>query len=153
MKDGSQVITFVVDPGAQGGYAVCFGGLRAITLHNLETFQDLLEHVDELQQLHKGYLRCVLEDVPSYTGRDIPSYTSFKLGKNVGQLEGMFRALRIPVEFISPRKWQSKFTGLKGLTGGPRKRALRDHAARLYPLLKPTLKTADALLMAHYHFS
>ena len=155
MKDDNQVITFAVDPGASGGYALCFGGLRAITLHNLDTFSDLLEHVTELEGIHKGFLRAIIEDVPPYAGKNIPSYTTFNLGRNCGQLEGLFRAKSIPVEFVSPKRWQSKFTGLKGLQGAPRKRALKDHACRLYPTLlpKPTLRTCDALLMAHYFFT
>jgi hypothetical protein len=153
MKDDHQVITFSIDPGASGGYAVCYGGLRAITLHNLDTFGDLVDHVLELEGIHKGFLRALIEDVPAYAGKNIPSYTTFKLGKSCGQIEGLFRARQIPIDFVSPRKWQSKFTGLKGLTGAKRKKALRDHAHTLYPLLKPTLKTADALLQAHAFFS
>jgi hypothetical protein len=148
-----QLITLVFDPGSSGGYAVCFGGLNAITLHNLLSPSDLIDHILELEEIHKGFLRAVLEDVPPYAGKNIPSYTSFKLGRSCGFLEGLLRGRQIPVEFLSPKKWQKPLGGLKGLTGTKRKAVLRDHACRLYPLLKPTLKTCDALLMAHYHFS
>lgn len=147
-----QLITLVIDPGASGGYAVCFGGLNAITLHNLNSQADFIDHLLELEEMHKGFLRSVVEDVPPYAGKNIPSYTSFKLGRNVGFLEGALRGRQIPIEFVSPRKWQKPLSGLKGLTGNPRKKVLRDHACRLYPLLKPTLKTCDALLLAHYFF-
>jgi hypothetical protein len=155
MKEENKVVTFAIDPGVNGGYAVIFGSLNAITLHNLDSFGDLLEHVTELEGIHKGFLRAVIEDVPPYAGKNIPSFTTFKLGRSCGQLEGLFRARFIPVEFVSPKKWQSKLTGLKGLQGASRKRALKDHALRLYPTLlpKPSLKTCDALLMAHHFFT
>jgi hypothetical protein len=149
----NQEVTIVIDPGSSGGYAICFGGLKAITLHNLQSPSDFIDHVLELEEIHKGFLRSVVEDVPSYAGKDVPSYTSFKLGRSCGFLEGVLRARQIPVEFISPRKWQKNLGGLKGLSGSPRKRVLKDHASRKYPLLKPTLKTCDALLMADYHFN
>jgi len=149
----SNITTLTFDPGAKGGYAICYGGLKEITLHNLDSFSDLLEHILELEEIHKGFLQAVVEDVPAFAGKDIPSFTSFKLGKSCGQLEGLLRARLIPVHLLSPRKWQAGFTGLKGLSGTIRKRALKDHAHRLYPTLKPTLRTADALLMAHYFFT
>lgn len=149
----SQLITFAIDPGASGGYAVCYGGLNAITLHKFESNADFIDHVLELEGIHKGFLRSVVEDVPPYAGKAIPSYTSFKLGRNCGFIEGVLRGKQIPVEFVSPKKWQASLTGLKGLTGSSRKRKLRDHANRLYPTLKPTLATCDGLLLAHYHFN
>ncbi len=153
MNKDNQAIYLSIDPGASGGYAVCYGGLNAITLHNFQTNADFIDHVLELEGIHKGFLRSVVEDVPSFAGRDVPSYTSFKLGKNCGFIEGVLRGLRIPVDYVSPKKWSAPLTGLKGLTGAARKRALRDHASRLYPLLKPTLKTCDALLLAHFYFN
>ena len=153
MANESQLNTLNIDPGGKGGYAVCYGGLKEITLHNLDTVSDFLEHILELEEISNGFLQAVLEDVPPYAGKNIPSYTSFKLGKNCGQIEGILRARQIPIHLISPRKWQAGFSGLKGLSGTARKRALKDHAHRLYPTLKPTLRTADALLMAHYFFT
>ena len=64
-----QLVTTVFDPGSSGGYAVCFGGLNAITLHNLLSPSDLIDHVLELEEIHKGFLRAVLEDVPPYAGQ------------------------------------------------------------------------------------
>lgn len=148
-----QLITVVIDPGQSGGYAVCFGGLKAITLHNLNSPSDFIDHILELEEIHKGFLRAVVEDIPPYCGQNIPSFTTFKLGRSFGFVEGVLRGRQIPVELISPKKWQKPLSGLKGLSGSARKRVLKDHSCRLYPLLKPTLKTCDALLMAHYHFS
>lgn len=143
----------IFDPGKNGGYAECHNGLNDIILHKLDSSADFIEHMLELEQTHKGFVRAVIEAVPPYAGKNIPSYTSFKLGHNCGFIEGVLRARQIPVEFLSPKKWQKPLTGLKGLTGSGRKKALRDHANRLFPTLKPTLATCDALLMAWYKFN
>ena len=54
-------------------------------------------------------------------------------------------------ELVAPKRWQAGLH-LKGLKGSERKRALRDNAFRLYPDLKPTLKTADAILLCDYFY-
>jgi len=132
-----------------GAYAVTYKG-KIISIHNLGSLSDLNDHVSELEANPEGLLQAVIEDVPPYAGKNIPSFTAFKLGKSCGQLEGFFRGRLIPVQFLSPKKWQAPLSGLKGLTGSPRKRVLKDHACRMYPHLKPTLRQADALLMAHF---
>ena len=143
-------VTFVLDPGKSGGYVVCYEGLKALTLHNLDGLSELLDHLEEYKAEHR---EALIEEVPSYAGKDIPSSTTFKLGYSCGALEGAFRALEIPVHFVGPKTWQKGLSGLSGLTGAPRKRVLKEIAHRLYPTLKPTLRTADALLMAHYFFT
>ena len=143
-------VTFVLDPGKSGGYAVCHEGLGAITLHNLEGLSELLDHVAEYKSEHR---EAVIEEVPCYCGKDIPGSSTFKLGYSCGMLEGAFRGLEIPVHFVGPKMWQKGLSGLTGFTGAPRKRVLKEHAHRLYPILKPTLKTADALLIAHHFFT
>jgi hypothetical protein len=140
----------VFDPSLTNGAYTYINKGKVISLHNLGSLSDLLNHVLELEGNPEGFLQAYIEDVPCYTGKNIPSHTSFKLGKSCGQLEGFFRGREIPVEFVSPKKWQAQFSGLKGLSGNPRKQKLKQHAERLYPNLKPTLRQADALLMAHF---
>lgn len=132
---------------------MCLEGLKEnrITLHNLQSNADFIDHVLALEEAHAGLLQGVMELVPPFVaGKNIPSSTGFKLGRSCGFIEGVLRGLRIPLELVSPKKWQAGLQGLKGVTGAPRKRLLRDHACRLYPTLKPTLKTCDALLLAHF---
>lgn len=150
MRAVKESTTMVFDPSlTHGGYAVISKG-EVVSLHNLGSLSDLLDHVIELEGNPEGFLQAVIEDVPCYTGKNIPSHTAFKLGKSCGQLEGFFRGRLIPVEFLSPKKWQAPLGGLKGLSGNPRKQKLKDHACRMYPNFKPTLRQCDALLMAHF---
>ena len=151
MASVEQEVLIAVDPGANGGYCVCLGSPRAMTAHNLKSPSEFTEHVHELLEMNEGFVRGIVEDVPPFCGVAVPSHTSFKLGRNFGMIEGIFRGLKIPYELVSPKRWQTGLP-LKGLKGSERKRALRDNASRLYPDLKPTLKTADAILLCDYFY-
>ena len=144
-------VTFGIDPGYNsGGYTVCVEKTKNMVAYPLDSISSLLEHLHEYKDLRR---RIVLEDVPPYVGKDIPSSTSFKLGQSCGLIEGLALGLYIPCEKITPKRWQKGLSDLKGKTGSPRKRVLRDHATRLYPHLKPTLRTADALLLTHFYLT
>ena len=151
-SEGQGLITFVVDPGKTGSYALCQNGLELIELFNLDSLTDFIEHVRLANEARPGFVRAVLEDVPSYCGKDVPQFTVFKLARNFGFLEGLFRGLQIPIEYYTPRKWQRPIPNLAKKTGIERKRAIREHASTLYPLLKPTLRNSDSLMIAHFHF-
>ena len=74
-------LTIAIDPGKSGGYAIAWNGLQTINLHTLdedfefvEHMQDLLDHPDVTE------IEAVIELVPPFAGKMIPSSTSFKLG-------------------------------------------------------------------------
>lgn len=134
-----------VDPGVGGGMALGHGGLV-----NLYPFRTESEFLDLLNS--NDIAAAVVEEVPPYVGRAIPSSSSFKLGYNYGFEVGALRAMGIQVNLVRPQVWQKGLSGLAKLKGAPRKRKLRDHATRLYPHLgKITLACADALLMLHWY--
>lgn len=147
-------LTIGIDPGKSGGYAVAWGGLHDIKLHSYGEDFEFVEFVQDLKD-HPiiTCIDCVVEDVPSYAGKNVPSHTSFKLGKNCGVIEGTLRMAEIPFDLVRPQVWQKGLSGLKGLTGTERKRALKNHAVRLFPKLKITLATADAILILRHHLS
>ena len=133
-----------VDPGVGGGFAIGQGGLV-----NTYKFTTESEFLDLLAG--KELAAAVVEEVPPYVGRAIPSSAAFKLGYNYGFEVGVLRAMGIPVHLVRPQKWQKGLSGLGKLKGAPRKRKLRDHAVRLYPHLgKITLACADALLILNW---
>jgi len=83
---------------------------------------------------------------------------AFEFGRNVGHWEGIISAFGLDerVTLVDPRTWQNYFPG-----GGPdlegvgddyelRKRVLKNFAIEIFPGIKVTLKTADALLVAAY---
>ena len=137
-----------VDPGVSGGMALWRPG-KEITL---KKFTDEVEYIAFIKSI-RGSGRAIVEHVPKYIGNEMRASHSFTLGHNVGFEIGVLMALNIPVELVRPQKWQGPLSGLKGLKGPPRKRALKEHAKILYPGLKITLANADALLILHHHLA
>lgn len=133
-----------VDPGAKGGIAFKRG--EKITLKGFTKFTET-EFLEAVRDYDPENTVAVVESVPPYVGKAIPSSSAFKLGYNYGFEVGVLMALKFPVHLVKPQKWQAGLSGLAGLTGTPRKRQLKNHACRLYPQHKITLATADALLI------
>ena len=141
-----------IDPGASGGFCQ-FIGTRAIHAWKFTSLSDFVDDLFEIKADPDLTLELVLEDVPPFAGKNIPSSTGFKLGKSCGFYEGVARGLRIPCHMVRPQTWQKGFGGVKGQSTSVKKRILKDHASRLYPQLgkQITLATADAVLIGHFH--
>jgi len=145
-------VTIGIDPGKSGGYAIAWGGLHDVKLHSIGEDFEFVEHIEDLQD-HPliTSLEAVVELVPPYVGKNIPSSSSFKLGKNCGFLEGVLRMAEIPFTLVRPQDWQKGLSGLTKLTSGKRKKVLMNHAKQFFPSTKGiTLKTADAILILRH---
>lgn len=132
------------DPGKSGGACIRHedGGIE------LHPFRVEHEYIELIRDLDRKKYEAVVEDVPAFVSSATSNASSFKLGYNFGFIVGALRALRLPTHLVKPQIWQK---GLRGL--GPRlgytdrKRILKDNAIRLYPDLKITNATADAVLI------
>jgi len=145
-------VTIGIDPGKSGGYAIAWGGLHDVKLHSIGEDFEFVEHIQDLQD-HPliTSLEAVVELVPPYVGKNIPSSSSFKLGKNCGFLEGVLRMAEIPFTLVRPQDWQKGLSGLTKLTSGKRKKVLMNHAKQFFTSTKGiTLKTADAILILRH---
>lgn len=134
-----------VDPGVSGGMALLRDG--EVTLRKFTTEDEFVDYVRNM----RGEGEAVVEHVPKYIGNQMMASHSFTLGYNVGFEVGTIKSHNIPVSLVRPQKWQGGIPGLKGVTGTKRKRLLKEHAIRLYPGLKVTLATADALLILNHY--
>jgi hypothetical protein len=96
---------------------------------------------------------AIVEEVGGYIGKAQPGSRAFTFGRNFGFILGVLQSLGVRVELVRPQKWQ-KALGLGTASGCASKTAwknkLKASARRLYPNLKPTLGTADALLILDY---
>ena len=138
--------TLAIDPGVKGGLAYKVGD-ESLELKSFTTESEFLDILDNISI----DTEAVVEEVPPYVGRAIPSSSAFKLGYNYGFEVGALRALGFRVNLVKPQVWQKGLQGLGKLRGAPRKRKLKDNAKRLYPKIKGlTLQTADALLLLDY---
>lgn len=142
------MITIGIDSGLKGGVAYMHDG-GIYHAHNLYPISDMIEEIHSLILQHgRGDVRVVIEEPPAYV-KPIPSHTTYKMGVSYGECKGIAQGSRIQCITVDPKTWQKGLKGLKGLEGPARKRMLKDHAFRLYPDLKPTLQTADAILLLH----
>jgi hypothetical protein len=150
-----------IDPGASGGIAIISGDniVQAFPIPKTEGDIALL-FAERIKPA--GITYCVLEAVHSFPGQGVVS--SFTFGRGVGLLVGLLMAHRIPFEEIPPRTWQ-KALGIPPRIKAPKrpkpfmtyapeesqsewKNRLKAKAQQLFPEIKITLSTADALLIA-----
>lgn len=142
------MITIGIDSGKKGGVAYMDGD-RIYQAHNLYPISDFISELHSLIHEHgRTKVRVVIEEPPKYV-KPIPSSTTYVMGQSYGECKGIAQGALVQCVTVDPKVWQKGLTGLKGLEGPSRKRALKDHAFRLYPDLKPTLQTCDAILILH----
>jgi hypothetical protein len=139
-----------IDPGASGGLALYKkdGTVEAHPLPSL-TYDALDELINTDAESAFSQYTVVIEDVPKFAGRMIPSSATATLHFGFGYLCGHFEARGYRVIKVTPQTWQKTIgIGKKGdLSSAQWKRKLRDEAQRRYPALKVSLATADALLL------
>lgn len=131
-----------IDPGANGGWVLDEGS--QIIWGDNDGLVELCPPVNTT---------VVIEKVPPFVGRAIPSSASFKLGYSYGWIVGLWQGRGFKVVLVTPQEWQKTMgVGTKGqATTTEWKNKLKSEAQRRFPNVeKITLKTADAFcLMSH----
>ena len=140
-----------IDPGKSGGIAWLVGGtVNAVPMPKGDTGP--VEQLREIVQL--GECRVFMERVGGYIGKPQPGSRMFNFGRSVGVLVGALVWGRVSIApEVLPQVWQKRFSlGSAGdcESKSAWKRKLQEHAQKMYPHLKVTLKTADALLILDY---
>ena len=142
-------LTIAIDPGVSGGIAI---GVDAPVLHPMpETVHDLAELIRCAQASADYPVEAHVELVGGFIGKAQPASRAFVFGQSYGQVLGGLAALQIPTYLVRPQKWQS-LLGIgngSGLAKHVWKAKLKAKAQQLYPSVKVTLQTADALLLWH----
>ena len=129
-----------IDPGANGGW-VYKGGPIVFCGKNSELPQLTINRETII----------IVEKVPPYVGKFIPSSAAFKLGYSYGWIVGKFANYK--THHITPQVWQKFLNiGTKGEQSTTQwKNKLKEEAIKLFPNQKRiTLATADAYLLLHY---
>jgi crossover junction endodeoxyribonuclease RuvC len=135
-----------VDPGVNGGIAWITDGKPCVEKmpDTLQDLWELLENIAINAQLDNLKIHAYLEQVSSSPQMGVKS--SFTFGNGFGHLEMALTAAGIPFARIRPQVWQKE---LKCLTKGD-KNVSKRKAQELFPSMKVTHATADALLIAKY---
>jgi hypothetical protein len=146
-------IIIAIDPGANGGMAVQWRDGK-VTAFTFKSQSDWCEEIDGILD-HGGIIHrtlvCYIEKVGGYVGgKGAPGSSMFNFGHGVGFMEGYIHALEVPTTLIRPQEWQKRLslgTSKSHASKTKWKNHLKDAASRLFPEIKVTLKTADALLI------
>ena len=144
------MIIIGIDPGTNGGIAWITDGKPCVEKMP-DTLQDLWELFQEIRAaasppLGVGETQAIayIEQVHSSPQMGVKS--AFTFGNGFGHLEMALTAAGIPFARIRPQVWQKE---LGCLTKGD-KNITKRKAQELFPSLKVTHATADALLIATY---
>jgi hypothetical protein len=143
-----------IDPGGSGGIAILntFGMVHAVTPMP-DTPTDILNLLSQYGDTENERIICVIERVHGMPG--MGGASMFTFGENYGYCQMALLANKIPFEDHTPQKWM-KYYQLKRAKEQSKtewKNVLKAQAQQLFPNVKVTLSTADALLIAHYCFS
>lgn len=158
-----------IDPGKAGGIA--FDTPAIIAYRMPQTEGDLIDFFDKhIPSTENNQVVAFMEKVGGFVGMrkkyilcpqcrySVPVQTAdpgsamFKFGYGNGLLMGVLLSRKIPVELVTPQKWMKALSlGTKsGMPAQQWKNKLKARAQQLYPNLKVTLNTCDALLILHY---
>ena len=132
-----------IDPGLSGGIAFIPATGNPWAHKMPETDRDLIDLIGD--SINMSEPRAVLELVHSSPQMGVKS--AFTFGEGYGRLQAVLTALRVPYERVRPQKWQQ---AMGCLTKGD-KNVSKRRAQELFPTLKVTHATADALLIAEYN--
>lgn len=136
-----------IDPGANGAIAWITNGKPCVEKMP-DTLQDLWELfgsiTHSLMPVDERYFKAYIEQVASSPQMGVVS--AFSFGRGYGNLEMALTAAGIPFERVRPQVWQKS---LGCLTKGD-KNITKRKAQELFPSLKATHWSSDALLIAEY---
>lgn len=147
-----------LDPGASGGIAWIYDSGTYCAAKWADTERGVVDQFSDLTDQEED-LFAVIEDVHAFPGQGVSSVFTF--GRGYGFLRACLHAFEIPFESVAPTRWQRALglvkPKLKDAKPAERsrlkalhKRELKARAEELFPKLKVTLATADALLLAEF---
>ena len=99
----------------------------------------------------KTNIKVVIEQVSAMPGQGVTSM--FNFGQSFGVLKGIFSAMQIPMDFVSPVKWKKYFNLIN-----TQKDSSRTKAIEFFPYISAKLSRkkdankADAILIASFYY-
>ena len=105
----------------------------------------------EIEGEDKTKVIAVIEQVSAMPGQGVTSM--FNFGQSFGVLKGIFSAMQIPMDFVSPVKWKKFFNLIN-----TNKDASRTKAIEIYPYFSSKLSKkkdankADAILISSFYY-
>ena len=152
-----------IDPGISG--SICFfqdgiikdviemptmtdGKKNKRQVNGAQIFNEISERINKFD---KKNIKVVIEQVSAMPGQGVTSM--FNFGQSFGVLKGIFSAMQIPMDFISPVKWKKYFNLIN-----TQKDSSRTKAIEFFPYISSKLSRkkdankADAILIASFYY-
>ena len=152
-----------IDPGISG--SICFfedglikdviemptmtdGKKSKKQVNGSQIFNEISERI---KKIDKKNIKVVIEQVSAMPGQGVTSM--FNFGQCFGVLKGIFSAMQIPMDFVSPVKWKKFFNLIN-----TNKDASRTKAIEIYPYFSSKLSKkkdankADAILISSFYY-
>lgn len=149
--------TVAIDVGKSGGIAWASPAIQPAAEPMPQSEDEVVEFFKTLKAQndaeHEGQApTAFIEKVTGFIGNAHPASRMFTFGEGFGFLKGALMASGWRVRLVRPQEWQRGLDLKRERTQTKTewKRSLKSEAAALFPSLKPTLKTADALLILEY---
>ena len=134
-----------IDPGKSGG--ICFLQGDDIRVSKCPaTIHDMVSEIELANDI--GVCSAVVEKVHSMPGQGVKSVWTF--AENYAQWCTILATLKIRYVLVPPNTWMKFYGSTRPKDKTARKNYLKQLAQQLYPNIKVTLATADAILLAHY---
>ena len=102
-------------------------------------------------KIEKQDIKVVIEKVSAMPGQGVTSM--FNFGQSFGVLKGIFSAMQIPMDFVSPVKWKKYYNLIN-----TQKDSSRTKAIEFFPYISSKLSRkkdankADAILIASFYY-
>ena len=152
-----------IDPGISG--SICFfEDGKILDVINMPTMTDgkknkkqvngsqIYNEISErIKKTGDQNIRVVIEQVSAMPGQGVTSM--FNFGQSFGVLKGIFSAMQIPMDFVSPVKWKKHFNLIN-----TQKDSSRTKAIEFFPYISSKLSRkkdankADAILIASFYY-
>jgi hypothetical protein len=140
------MITIGIDPGKNGGIAWIDDRGKPCVEKMSDTLKDLWELIQSIEHSDSGFRNCKAYIEQVHSSPQMGVVSAFSFGNSYGHLEMALTAAGIPFERVRPQAWQK----VMGCMSKGDKNVTKRKAQELYPQLKVTHATADALLIATY---
>lgn len=140
-----------IDPGKSGALAILYLDEDKQLIRTKAIPFEATAYRDALACCAGSRVVCCVEKVGAMPGQGVVSM--FNFGHNLGLIEGLLQAYKIPYQLVPPQTWKKEFS----LTGN--KQSSIDVCKKLFPdvNLLPTARSrkendgmAESLLMAEY---
>lgn len=148
-----------IDPGSQSGGLAWEFNDKIHARKMPDTPRDICETLRDLAAMADGYgaVKVYIEKVGGYVPGNSGT-AAVKFARHCGNLEGFLIALNIPFVQVTPQKWMKHFIGAQKYPASStyaqkkirRKNLIKKKCQELYPHLRITLSTADALGILDY---